>query len=299
MNSGSPPAAIIMIVVSALLFSMMDAGTKYLGGFMSVVLVLWSRYIIQAGIMAIVLARLRRVAGFRTSHLGFQCLRAVLLLAISTLAFYSMRSMPLAEFTAIMMLSPILVTASAAWLMKESIGRVKWALVWAGFIGTLIVIRPGSGLFGAVVIVPITAMVISTSYSLVTSRLAVLENPYTTQFYTGLVGALLLTPLAWQQSGEMLRVLSATGTGIVVLLLLIGVLGTVGHLLLIMAFSRAGAAALMPFTYTQIGFAAVMSWLVFQHAPDLLAWLGMLTIAASGGATAWLNLRQARAVRRL
>jgi drug/metabolite transporter (DMT)-like permease len=299
MNSGSPSAAIIMIVVSALLFSMMDAGTKYLGGFMSVVLVLWSRYLIQAGIMAIVLAHLRCASSFRTAHPGFQCLRAILLLAISTLAFYSMRSMPLAEFTAIMMLSPVLVTATAAWLMKQSIGRLRWALVWGGFVGTLIVIRPGSGLFGAVVLVPIIAMLISTCYSLVTSRLAVLENPYTTQFYTGLVGALLLTPMAWQQSGEMLRVFAATGAGVVALLLLIGVLGTVGHLLLIMAFSRAGAAALMPFTYAQIGFAAVMSWLVFQHAPDLWAWLGMLTIAASGGATAWLNLRQASAARRV
>jgi drug/metabolite transporter (DMT)-like permease len=78
------------------------------------------------------------------------------------------------------------------------------------------------------------------------------------------------------------------------LLVFIGMLATVGHLLVVMAFSRAGAATLMPFTYTQIGFAAIMSWLVFHHSPDFWAWVGMVVIAACGGATAWLNMREAQ-----
>lgn len=283
-----------MIVVSTFLFSSMDAATKYLGGFLSVVLVLWSRYTIQTVIMGIVVFRRRGPSGFRTAHPRFQLLRGLLLATISGLAFYSMRQMPLAEFTAIIMLSPVLITACSGWLMKESIGRLRWLLVWSGFLGTVIVIRPGSGLFGWVVIIPLMAMVVSSGYSLITSRLAVLENPYTTQFYSGAVGSLLLLPLLILERADLLAFISGADIAKAGLLLLIGILGTVGHLLLVMAFSRAGTSSLMPFTYAQIGFAALMSWLFFSHAPDFWAWIGMAMIAASGGATAWLNIRQRR-----
>jgi drug/metabolite transporter (DMT)-like permease len=292
MSKDNPSSAIIMIVVSTFLFSSMDAATKYLGGFLSVVFVLWSRYTLQAAIMAAVVFRVRGLKGFRTAHPRFQTLRGILLATISILAFYSMRRMPLAEFTAIIMLSPILITACSGWLINERIGRLRWLLVWSGFLGTVIVIRPGSGLFGWVVIIPLLAMVVSSAYSLITGRLAVLENPYTTQFYSGAIGSLLLLPLMLLQRAELLAFIDAAALGSASLLLLVGVLGTVGHLLLIMAFSRAGTASLMPFTYTQIGFAALMSWLFFNHAPDFWAWIGMALIAASGGATAWLNIRR-------
>jgi drug/metabolite transporter (DMT)-like permease len=292
MSNNNPASAILMIVVSTFLFSSMDAATKYLGGFLSVVLVLWSRYTLQAAIMAAVLFRVRGPTGFRTAHPRFQMLRGVLLATISVLAFYSMRRMPLAEFTAIVMLSPLLITACSAWLLRERIGRLRWLLVWSGFLGTVVVIRPGSGLFGWVVIIPLLAMVVSSAYSLITGRLAVLENPYTTQFYSGMVGSLLLLPFMLNERAELLVFFTRADLGSASLLLLIGVLGTVGHLLLIMAFSKAGTSSLMPFTYAQIGFAALMSWLFFSHAPDIWAWLGMAMIAASGGATAWLNIRR-------
>lgn len=292
MSNNHASAAVTMIVASTLLFSSMDAATKYLGSFMSVVLVLWCRYTIQATIMAVVVGKIRGASGFRTLHPRFQLLRGVLLASISALAFFSMRKMPLAEFTAIIMLSPVLITACAGWLLNERIGTLRWVLVISGFLGTIIVIRPGSGLFGWVVAIPLVAMVISSGYSLITSKLAVLENPYTTQFYSGVTGSLLLLPFLMLERKELFDFFirgSAAHTGI---LFLIGVLGTLGHLLLIMAFSRAGTSSLMPFTYAQIGFAGLMSWLFFDHAPDFWAWIGMLMIAMSGGATAWLNIKK-------
>lgn len=292
MSYNNASAAVTMIVASTFLFSSMDAATKYLGNFLSVILVLWCRYTIQAGIMAMVLGKIRGVSGFRTLHPRFQLLRGVLLASISVLAFFSMRQMPLAEFTAIIMLSPVLITACAGWLFNERIGKLRWALVTSGFLGTIIVIRPGSGLFGWIVIVPLVAMVISSGYSLITSKLAVLENPYTTQFYSGVTGSLLLFPFLMLERHELVDFFVQANVAHGSMLLLIGVLGTVGHLLLIMAFSRAGTSSLMPFTYAQIGFAALMSWLFFDHSPDFWAWMGMLMIAMSGGATAWLNMRK-------
>ena len=147
-------------------------------------------------------------------------------------------------------------------------------------------------IFAAVIIIPLMAMVVSSAYSLITGRLAVLENPYTTQFYSGIVGSLLLLPLMLAERAELIAFVANASLGSASLLLLVGMLGTVGHLLLIMAFSQAGTSSLMPFTYMQIGFAALMSWLFFNHAPDFWAWTGMAMIAASGGATAWLNIRR-------
>lgn len=292
MSNNKASSAVAMIVVSTLLFSSMDAATKYLGGFTSVVVVLWCRYTIQAGIMAVVLGKMRGPRGFRTAHPRFQLLRGLLLASISVLAFFSMRKMPLAEFTAIIMLSPVLITASAGWLLNERIGKLRWLLVTTGFLGTLVVIRPGSGLFGWVVIIPLVAMFISSGYSLITSKLAVLENPYTTQFYSGIIGSLLLFPFLLFDRTELLHFFAGKNVVHAGMLFLIGVLGTVGHLLLIMAFSRAGTSSLMPFTYAQIGFAGLMSWLFFDHAPDFWAWIGMIMIAVSGGATAWLNIKK-------
>jgi drug/metabolite transporter (DMT)-like permease len=291
MKSSRSATAILLIVFSALLFATMDASTKYVGAFIPFALVVWVRFTIQAGLMALWLSRKRGARGFVTAHPRFQLLRGALLVSVSALAFFALRKMPLAEFTAIMMLSPILVTAVSGWLMREAVGGLRWALVCGGFAGTLMVIRPGSGVFGAAAWLPLLTMIGVCAYSLITSRLAVTENPYTTQFYTGATGCLALLPLVLLQADMLPGIVQGVTLTHLLLLAAIGVLGSVGHLMLVMAFGRAGAASLMPFTYTQIGFAALLGWLVFRQAPDLLAWSGMAMIAVCGAATALLNLK--------
>jgi drug/metabolite transporter (DMT)-like permease len=287
-------SAIGLIVLSALLFSIMDATTKYLSGFLSVVVVLWTRYTIQAGITAAWIWRSRGAQGFRTRHPRFQALRGMLLLCTSAFAFFGLRHMPLAEFTAIIMLAPVLVTAASGRMSRQPIGAMHWALVWGGFVGTLIVIRPGSGLFGAAAVMPLMAMFMGAGYSLATSRLAVLEDTQTTQFYTGMTGSLALLPALFLQRAAIFDAPQGMKWMHLALLIGIGLVSTLGHLCVVLAFKRAGAALLMPFSYAQIAFAAAMSWLLFRHAPDFWAWVGMAMIAACGGATAWLNMRRPR-----
>jgi drug/metabolite transporter (DMT)-like permease len=302
-QNARPLTAIALIVLAALLFSLMDASVKYVGVLLSLVVVLWTRYTIQAALMALWLWRKEGRSGFRAAHPRFQALRGALLLAVSALAFYSVRLMPLAEFTAILMLWPVLATAAAGWLFRERVGRLRWLLVCGGFIGTVIVIRPGSELFGWAALVPIVTALAATAYNLLTSRLALLDHPATTQFYTGITGALLLAPIVLLELGaSSVTAGSALNDAAALhwlLLLGIGVMGTLGHLMLILAFGRSGAAALMPFTYTQIGFAAAAGWLVFRQVPDALAWIGIAIIAVCGAATAWLNVRDAQRAGRL
>jgi drug/metabolite transporter (DMT)-like permease len=284
---------ITLMVAAAGCFALMDSTTRWLGAFLPVTLMLWSRYALHALAMAVWLA-VDPTKGFRTARPGFQLLRGSLLLSSSTMAFHALQHMPVAEFTAITMLTPVLVTLMSPWLLREHVSPLRWALVVGGFAGALIVIRPGSGLFGWAVLLPLVTAFSNAGFQVLTSRLGAGESAHTTNFYTGLVGTAVMTPLLLASPIDADAVLFSAPPLHLALLAAIGVLGTAGHLSLVMSLGLARAATLMPFIYTQIGFAALVGWIVFRDAPDGWGWVGMAVIAACGAASAWLNVRDAR-----
>ena len=157
-----------------------------------------------------------------------------------------------------------------------------------GFVGALLVVRPGGGLFGWTSLLPLAMVLAYAVFQILTSRMARTEDPMTMHFYTGWVGALvatLLVPLVWQAIPD-LKTLA--------LLCLIGLMGTVGHFLLILAFARAPASTLTPYLYGQIGFAMLCGWLVFDHVPGGLELSGMALIVACGATASWLTARLPR-----
>ena len=288
----SPGAGIALIVAAAACFAGLDTTVRYLGAFIGIALMLWLRYAMHTLTMAAWIA-FSRDKTFRTANPRFQVLRGSLLLFASAMAFNALRHMPVAEFTAIVMLTPLLATLLARVWLKERVSALRWALVAGGFAGALIVIRPGSGLFGWAVLLPLAAALSNAAFQIVTSRLAPHENPYTTNFYTGLTGMMLAAPLVLLGSQQVASVLAAAPPLHLGLLLAIGALGTGGHLLLIMALGKAPTATLMPFLYTQIGVAALAGWLALGAVPDAWAWTGMAVITCCGAASAWLNVRGA------
>lgn len=293
MNSGGRSAlGVGLMVASAACFATMDTTTRYLGALLPLQLMLWARYALHALVMALWLG-LARATTFRTTNVRFQVLRGVLLLGSSTLAFHALQHIPVAEFTAIVMLTPVLVTLFAAWLLHEHVSLPRWALVGGGFIGALIVIRPGSGLFGWAVLLPLAAAFTNAGFQVITSKMGSGESALTTNFYTGLTGTALLTPVLLASPVDARATLAAAPPLQWGLLAGIGLLGTGGHLLLIMSLGKAKTSTLMPFLYTQIGFAALIGWLVFRAVPDFWGWVGMAVIATCGAASAWLNVRAA------
>ncbi len=279
-----------LILAAAVCFSTMDNTLRHTGRLVPVLLILWVRYGIQAVLMTAWLA-LSPSGRFRTGHPKFQLARGALLLATSAMSFWGVQFMPVAEFTAINMLTPVLVTLLAGWLLHERVSRLRWLLVIGAFIGALIVMRPGSGVFGWAVLFPLAGAVTYACFQVLTSKLSALEDPTTTHFYTGCVGVLLLTPLLLGSGLDVTATLAHAAPSTLALLVLIGLLGSTGHLLLIFALGRAPASTLMPIMYAQIGMAAFIGWLMFGHLPDGWAWVGMAVIAVCGGTSAWLNLR--------
>ena len=280
-------AGILLIMVATLSFALLDTATKQGAKLAPVMMLLWGRYMFQAVATFAMRFPLQRGGLLQTPNPRFQLLRGVLLLITSACSFFGLQYLPVGEFTAMVMLSPLVATAMAAWILKNYVSRQRWALMAAGLFGVLLVVRPGGQVFSWALLFPVVMVTAYGWFQVLTSRLSGEENPYTTQFYTGLVGALVMCPIVyfyWSSAALLAHWF---------LFLLIGFLGTFGHLLLIRAYQRASAPVLTPYLYTQIAFATVSGWLVFDHVPDVLAWLGIAVIAASGVGNAVLSAQEA------
>jgi drug/metabolite transporter (DMT)-like permease len=182
--------------------------------------------------------------------------------------------------------------AARLWL-KESVSPLRWALVAGGFVGALIVIRPGSGIVGWAALLPLAAAFANVAFQIMTSRYAPHEDPFTTNFYTGATGMAIATPILLASVIDPIDTLLAAPAFQVGALLAVGILGTTGHLLLILALGKAPASTLMPFQYVQLAVAALAGFIAFGAVPDGWGWLGMAIIGVCGAASAWLNVRAA------
>ena len=280
-----PLQAIALTIAAGACFAALDTATKYVGASVTLAMALWSRYLLQALATAAVMLPRQGRALLRTRRPGLQVLRGVLLLACSMCAFVSFRRMPVGDVTAIGLLTPIVVTVIAVLALGERLSPLRFACVVGGFVGALIVIRPGGAMFGWVILMPLGMVATNTAFQIITGMLAGVDDAGTTHFYTGCVGAAvatLLLPFGWQTIRE---------PWIWGMLLLLGVFSTLGHFLLIVAYQRAPATTVTPFLYGQIGFAVFGGWLVFSHRPDRWSFSGIALIAVSGALGTWLAAR--------
>ena len=290
-RASHPLLGVALIVLMGAAFAVLDTSVRWLGSTaVPVLLILAWRYATQATVMAVWLG-LSRKHSFRPTQPRFQLLRGTLLLATSALSFYGLQHMPVAEFTAINMLTPVLVTLLAAWLLKEQVSPMRWILVAMAFTGAVVVIRPGSGLFGWAVVFPLACACTYASFQVLTSRLAGDEDPLTTHFWTGAVGSAIVIPILLASRVDVVAILGGATAWQWFALVTAGLTGTLGHLMLILALGLGPASTLMPFVYLQIGSATLVAWWVFGVLPDGWGWVGMGIIAVSGAASAWMNLR--------
>lgn len=277
-----PLQGIAFVVLAVLCFASLDTTTKLVAAVAPAAMVVWVRFMFQTVSTAAVLGPGQGIALLRTRRPGMQFVRGLLMVLCAVTAFFSLHFMPVGEFTAVNMLTPLIITLMAAWRLNERVSWMRWACVLGGFAGSLAVIHPGGDLFHWAMLLPLALVAANTAYQVITSQLMQTEDAGTTHFYTGLVGLVLATlalPFVWQ----------ALSWNVWGLLLLIAVFSTSGHFALILAYGRAPVAVLSPYLYVQIGFAALGGWLVFSHLPDALATAGIVTVAVSGALGTWLT----------
>ncbi|RYX95301.1 MAG: DMT family transporter [Comamonadaceae bacterium] len=278
---------ILFHVAGLWMLSALDSTGKYLvmGG-LSVLMVAWVRYSVHMVLMTAVVLPRRGRALFKTRSLPKQLLRGFLMITTTVLFFSVLRRLPLAEGTALNFMAPLFLMAMAPWLLGEPNRLHRWLGVLTGFIGMLVVVRPGSALDPVGVMLGVLTALFFAFFQ-VSTRLVAEDDPLTTNYYGGLFGTITLSlalPLFWetpQLSPWQWLLLGSTG-----------ITGFLGHWLQIVAYSRTPATLLAPFSYLQIVAAATLGWLVFGQLPGLATALGIGLICAAGAAVAIIEARR-------
>ncbi|MEM5365280.1 DMT family transporter [Paraburkholderia azotifigens] len=284
-------AGVALMVATTATFAASDSVVKVIGTAVPLTAILLGRYIFQAIALGAWQAR-GGISRFR--HMGtlkLQVLRAVLLLLNSACTFAGLRFLPLPVSTSLAMMAPLISTLLAATLLDEEVSRARWSMVMLGFIGMLIVVRPGSGEFSWAVAFPIGAATTFACFQVVSSKLSTAGDPVTTNFYTALIASIALASLLWIDQAALLPAIREVTAGSWLLVIAMASLATSGHLLMLQALRRTPLAVLTPFGYAQLAFATFFSWLLFGKVPDMWTFIGMTVIAVSGIGTMLMHAR--------
>lgn len=279
-SAAAPPAKQILTGIALILgagftFTIMDASAKYLSGRIPVAEIAWGRYLFATLALPLMLHRFGGLSTFRSSRLGLQLLRSFFLLCSTVIYWVAVKFIPLADGTAISFVGPLMLTALSVPFLKERVGARRWTAVLIGFAAALIIIRPGLGMAQPAALLPLASSFAFACYAICTRLLARSDEWTTTLIWSSLLGLLLLSlwvPFDWV----------TPDLGGWLMLALLGLLASIGHLLLILAYARAPASTLAPFSYVALIWSMAIGLFWFGNFPDHWTLVGSAIIAASG-----------------
>ena len=266
----------VFLLAALACFATLDTTTKTVVYTLPLVTAVWVRCMFQALLTTAYVLPQRGRNVLHTAHLRAQLVRGALFTGVTYLAFSCLKFLPLAEFSSIAASAPLVVTLLAGTVLGERVSLARLLLVAGGLAGTLLIVRPNGTLSGWDLLMPVALVLSNATYQLLTRRISLRDNPLTTHFYTVWIAAIATTLVAiplWEP---------VTGLHNWLMLALIGTASATGHMLMIHAFQRTQAIALMPFMYAQIGFGMFGGWLVFGQIPDGLAMIGIACVVVCG-----------------
>jgi len=278
--------AILLVIAAVVLFSLSDVLAKLLRESLPAVEIAWLRYVTFAGLAAVLAAR-GRFAGLWPRRPGLQILRGLAVLGSAVLFITGLGYLPVAEATAINFVSPAFITALSIPFLGEAVGVRRWAAVLVGLLGVVIVIRPGAGAVQPAAAFPLLTALCWAVAIIATRRMGTSERAETTLLWTALIGLAVLT--AWVPFDFVPPGARQIGIGLV-----LGVCASVGQYLVILAYGRAQASMLAPFSYVQLLSSTAIAYSVFGTIPDRVTLLGAAVIVLSGLYTAHRERIQAR-----
>lgn len=263
------------MVGAIIIFSFVDAFAKYLTASIPPIQLIWGRYVSQAVVLTVFVLASGRTYAFRPASPKMQVTRGVILGVSSMMFMTGMSLIPLADTVAISFVSPLFVTLLSIPILKEKVGWRRMAAVTVGFIGVLIIVRPGASTFSPG---SLWALLGALSWSvgfIVTRRLGLKDPVLTTSLISTVAGSITLTfalPFVWEP----------VTWDIWALVILFAMINLVAQTMLITATTRAEASLLAPFTYVQMVGAVGLGYLIFGDLPDQWTWVGSAIVIASG-----------------
>jgi drug/metabolite transporter (DMT)-like permease len=264
-----------LMVAAFATFAMLDATAKYLVAFLGVGLLVFARYAFSLVFVAIWVWQQGGTSLLVTGNRGLQLVRGLLLVIATGANFVAVGYLQLAQTSSISFSNPLWVCALSPLLLGERVGMRRWIAVMIGFVGVLVIIRPGTVSFHWAMLLSLTTALSTALYQIATRKVGASDRALTSLFYGSLVGSLVAVPLA--PVGWIMPDLGQWG-----LLVLMGFYATFGHFMLTQAHRMAPAPVLAPYLYTQIIWMTLIGYLVFGDVPDAVTILGASVVVASG-----------------
>jgi len=275
---------IIFMVTGTMIVPIMDAFAKILGDSLSPLQVTWGRFVFQALIMGVAIVTIYGPSMLWPKRPIIHGIRGILLAIATTFFFFSLVYLQLADAIAIFFVQPMILTLLSALFLRERIGWHRRAAVVFGFLGALLIIKPGTDTFTIAALLPVGAALFFSGYLVVTRAVANVDHPMTMQFSSGISAAIVLSLMLvpGTLAGSAMWGAQSPSTTEWTYLAGIGLIAAVGHLLVVIAVNRAPTSVLAPFGYVEIIAATLLGWFIFNEWPDYWSWLGIAIIVVSG-----------------
>ncbi|WP_417310969.1 DMT family transporter [Devosia sp.] len=274
-----------ILLFAQLFFATLDSSAKYMAvAGLPTTEIVFVRYGVHVALTIALFLPMQRGL-FRSNNWKLEVLRGLSLLAVTLANFFAMRFLPLTVTGALLFTMPLMVTALSGPMLGEKVGWRRWAAVGTGFIGILIIIRPGTEAFHPASLLCLAGALAAALYTIFTRKLAGVDSPATQQVYAGLIAVTCIAPFAfngwvWPSDGPTW-----------IAFCLAGVVGMIAHQLNSIALRYASPSVLAPFSYSELLLLAMASWVVFNEPPDMWFYLGAPIIIGSG-LYIWLRERQ-------
>lgn len=284
-----PLLGITLVVSATLAFALADTVTKHLAMLYPAPLIMAVRYLVNVALLALLIWPRQGALLWQSRRTWLVLLRGLCLAAASLTMTWALRLMPVGETVAIIYLAPFAVMLLAAPLLGERVSTAGWAGAVFGFVGVLLIVRPGGSLDPLGVTFAIVNAGLATAYHLLTRLLSRTETTVSMLFHTAWVGAAIFCVLAVPSLEDF-----APPALDISLMVLLGGLMTLGHFLFTAAYREAPASLLAPVNYLHLVWASGLGWLVFGHVPESWSLAGIATVAAAGAAVAFTSHREQR-----
>ena len=266
---------ILLMAASMAFFALLDGMAKHVMLHLPAFVAVFFRYLLALALTLVIVWRAGGLSLLATGHPLLQALRGLMLVSSTWLNFFAISYLQLAQTAAISFTIPLWVCALSVPLLGEAVGLRRWIAVLVGFLGVLVIMRPGTEDFHPAMLLSVMAAICGALYNIATRKVGGRDRAETSLFYVGFVGSLgAALPLPWHwQMPEGTQWLFLVGMGLC---------GGIGHFMLIQAHRLAPAAALSPFVYTQIVWMIALGFLMFGDVPDLWTLIGAAVVIASG-----------------
>lgn len=267
---------IALMCVAVIMFACNDAIAKLLNNHMHTIQVVWARYVSAFAVGLVMFNPFRQPHLMRSKRPWLQLGRSTLLLFSTLLNFIALRYLQLDQTISIMFCTPFLVAALGGPMLGEWIHWRRWTAIAVGFLGVLLVTRPGAGGVHPAAILSFVGAICYAVYSISTRILSRSDPDETTNFYSNLVGviaACAAVPFFWSPQTDPL---------IIIMMASMGLFSGIGHYLLIMGHRRAPASVLAPFIYTEIVWMIALGYFMFGDVPNHWTLAGVAVVIASG-----------------